>query len=151
MPRHQAVLVGLVLLVSYAYFYQAGGWNQNSRFDLVRALIERGTPRIDAYETNTGDKAVVEGHTYTDKAPGQSLTALPPVALGEVILRAAGRDVGGAAEQSLLSYVATIWAAGLPTVAAALCLAWTARCLGSSAGGAGFVALVYGLATPAWA
>jgi len=28
------------LLVSYAYFYQAGGWNQNSRFDLAVALVE---------------------------------------------------------------------------------------------------------------
>src|SRR5438477_605437 len=26
-------------VVPFAYFYQGGGWNQNSRFDLVRSLI----------------------------------------------------------------------------------------------------------------
>ena len=45
-PRvSDAVLLVAVLLVSYAYFYQAGGWNQNSRFALVRAIVERGTIR----------------------------------------------------------------------------------------------------------
>ncbi|MBP6633988.1 MAG: hypothetical protein KA297_31540, partial [Kofleriaceae bacterium] len=64
-------------LVAYAYFYQAGGWNQNSRFDLTRALVERGTVRIDAYERNTGDESRRAGHMYSDKAPGVSLAAVP--------------------------------------------------------------------------
>ena len=74
--RPEAALFALALGV-YAYFYQAGGWNQNARFDLVRAIVERGTLRIDAYESNTGDKAERDGHLYSDKAPGVSLTALP--------------------------------------------------------------------------
>ena len=37
-----------LVLGAYAYFYQAGGWNQNARFDLVRALVEQGTLTIDA-------------------------------------------------------------------------------------------------------
>src|ERR1700686_3469053 len=69
--RQSAVVLGVALLISYAYFYQAGGWNQNSRFDLVRALTEHRTLRIDGYDQNTGDKAVVNGHVYSDKAPGQ--------------------------------------------------------------------------------
>ena len=44
----------VLLFVSYAYFYQAGGWNQNSRFDLVRAIVEQRTTRIDGYVENTG-------------------------------------------------------------------------------------------------
>ena len=39
-PRIAAVL-GAALFVSYAYFYEAGGWNQNSRFALIRAILER--------------------------------------------------------------------------------------------------------------
>ncbi len=58
------------LLVSYAYFYQGGGWNQNSRFALVRAMTERDTLQIDAYREATGDRAVWNGHFYSDKAPG---------------------------------------------------------------------------------
>jgi hypothetical protein len=66
-----AALFALVF-VGYAYFYQAGGWNQNSRFDLTRAIVERGTLIIDRYEKNTGDESRRDGHYYTDKAPGVS-------------------------------------------------------------------------------
>ena len=62
--------------MSYAYFYQGGGWNQNSRFALVRAMTERDTLQIDAYREATGDRAVWNGHYYSDKAPGASLLAL---------------------------------------------------------------------------
>src|SRR5919106_6313257 len=65
----------------YAYFYQAGGWNQNSRFDLTRAIVERGTVSIDGLEENTGDKARRDGHWYTDKAPGLSWLAVPAYAV----------------------------------------------------------------------
>jgi hypothetical protein len=151
MPRGQAVLLAVVLLGSYAYFYQGGGWNQNSRFDLSRALVEHGTVRIDAYADNTGDKAVFEGHTYSDKAPGQALIALPPMAIGIGVVHALGRDPDAIPAVTVLSYLATVWAAALPTVLAALSLAWAAQRLGASAGGATFAALAFGLATPAWA
>src|SRR5436305_745050 len=151
MARGQVLLIGLVLLSAYAYFYQGGGWNQNSRYDLARALVERGSVRIDGYDVNTQDKAIFEGHAYSDKAPGQALTALPVVALGTAVARAAGFDPGAVPAVSVVSYLATVWAAGLPTVVAALCLAWSAQRLGASAGGAVFAALAFGLATPAWA
>src|SRR5229473_3183740 len=80
------------LLASYAYFYQAGGWNQNSRFDLVLALVQRGTVRIDAYSDNTGDKTVFDGHVYSDKAPGQALAAVPLVAVGTAFASLVGAD-----------------------------------------------------------
>src|ERR1035441_2624081 len=75
--RTRALLIGAVVLVAYVYFYQGGGWNQNSRFDLVRAMVELGTLRIDAYRENTGDKAFANGHYYSDKAPGLALLAEP--------------------------------------------------------------------------
>jgi hypothetical protein len=66
-----------LLFVSYAYFYQGGGWNENSRFDLVRAIVDDHTLAIDAYHENTGDKAHFGGHYYSDKAPGLSLVSVP--------------------------------------------------------------------------
>ena len=77
--RHVCWVLGTLLFASYAYFYQAGGWNQNSRFALVRAMTERNTLRIDAYRDSTGDRAVWRGHYYSDKAPGASLLAVIPV------------------------------------------------------------------------
>src|SRR5919202_1437208 len=111
--KKRRLLLGLLLLGSYAYFYQGGGWNQNSRFDLSRALVEHGTLQIDAYADNTGDKAVFQGHTYSDKAPGEGLTTAPLVALGGGVLRALGLDPDAIPSVTLLSYVATVWAAGV--------------------------------------
>ena len=65
-----AILLGVVIFFSFIYFYEGGGWNQNSRFDLLRAIVERHTLQIDAYHENTQDKAHFQGHYYSDKAPG---------------------------------------------------------------------------------
>lgn len=68
----------LILLACYAYFLPRwADWNQNSRFDLVRAIVEKGTLAIDDYAANTGDYATMNGHIYSDKAPGLSFAAVP--------------------------------------------------------------------------
>ncbi|MFN2376692.1 MAG: hypothetical protein ABR538_09150 [Candidatus Binatia bacterium] len=47
---HRAeILVFLLVLLSAGYFHQGGGWNQNSRFALVRAVVEDATFFIDDY------------------------------------------------------------------------------------------------------
>jgi hypothetical protein len=143
--RADWVLV-LTLLVSYAYFSQAGGWNQNSRFDLVRAIVEQRTTRIDGYVENTGDRALVDGHAYSDKAPGQALSAVPFAAAWSAAFPAPRSPTNLA----LLGYAATVWAAGLPTAIAAVALAWSARALGASPSGGLVSALAYGIGSPAW-
>jgi 4-amino-4-deoxy-L-arabinose transferase-like glycosyltransferase len=143
-------ILAITLFISYAYFYQAGGWNQNSRFDLVRAMLERGTLRIDAYAQNTGDKATFDGHVYSDKAPGQALASVPAVAAGAALIRATGGDPTSDVSLALLAYVATIWASGVPTVIAAIAVAYSARRLGASLDGALVAALGLGLGSPAW-
>jgi len=72
----------ILVFVAYAYFYGGGGWNQNANFDLTRALVERHTFAIDAYYTNTGDVSAHGGHIYANKAPGLSMLAAIPYALG---------------------------------------------------------------------
>lgn len=67
----------LVLLSTVWIFPRWADWNQNSRLDLVLALVEQGTFRIDAYVENTGDYAWVGGHFYSDKAPGLAFAAVP--------------------------------------------------------------------------
>jgi hypothetical protein len=156
--REEAVLfqgrspwvLAIVLFVSYAYFYQAGGWNQNSRFALVRAILERHTLQIDAYQLHTGDRAYLNGHYYSDKAPGQSLMALPPAAVARVVSRAVGVDPEGFAGLAWISYVAAVSTAGLFTVGAALVVFAITRRWGYSRSAAIFAASAYGLATPAW-
>ena len=147
----QATVLGVALFLTYAYFYEAGGWNQNSRFALVRAVLERHTLQIDAYQLHTGDRALWQGHYYTDKAPGAALLALVPVQVARLISRAAGVDPASFPGIAWSSYVAAVVTSGIFTVIAALCVFWLSIKWGASDGAALFAATAYGLASPAWA
>ena len=73
-----SLLLFLLLLFCSAYtFPRWADWNQNSRFDLVLAIVDQGTLCIDDYYQNTGDYALFEGHHYSDKAPGTSFLGVP--------------------------------------------------------------------------
>jgi hypothetical protein len=149
--RRIAAVLGAALFASYAYFYAAGGWNQNSRFALVRAILERHTLIIDAYQLHTGDRALWREHYYTDKAPGASLTALLPVEAARVVSRAVGVDPASFPGIAWTSYVAAVVTSGVFTVVAALCVFWLSLRFGATDGAAVFAATAYGLASPAWA
>jgi len=76
--KRTAILIFLILLSCYAYFFPRwASWNQNSRLDLVMAIVDKGTVSIDDYYQNTGDYAVYEGHHYSTKAPGSALLGVP--------------------------------------------------------------------------
>src|SRR4029077_17301606 len=148
--RRSAMVLGVALFISYAYFYQAGGWNQNSRFALVRAIIERHTLQIDAYALHTGDRALWEDHYYSDKAPGASLLALAPVAVARGMARLVHVDPESFPGIAWTSYVATVVTSGLFTLIAALVVMQLALRWGCSRGAALFAATAYGIASPAW-
>lgn len=149
MTRMRAALF-VLLFTSFAYFYQAGGWNQNSRFDLVRAITNEHTLSIDPFQFSTGDKAFFDGHYYSDKAPGLALAATPVVGVVRPVLHALGGDAESYAGLALLSYLATVFTAGLVTALAGVSLFTLSTELGASEGGALFAALTFGLATPIW-
>ncbi len=43
------LVILLTLFFSYGYFHQGGGWNQNARFDQVRAIVEAGRLSINGH------------------------------------------------------------------------------------------------------
>ncbi len=47
------------------------------RYDLIMAIAEQGTVHIDTYQAHTGDKAIFNGHYYSDKAPGPAFLGVP--------------------------------------------------------------------------
>src|SRR5579864_7480951 len=152
-PSHwkTVTLLGVVSFLSFVYFYEGGGWNQNSRFDLLRAIVERHTLRIDDYHENTQDKAHFQGHYYSDKAPGLVFLAVPFAVVARPAMRMAGIDPESARGELVLSYVMTACAVALPTALAGACLFFLALRLGSNAQGAAFAMIVMSLATPIWA
>jgi hypothetical protein len=138
-----AVLLFATVALTGAYFYQGGGWNQNSRLDLTRAMVEGGTLRIDALHGNTGDKALVRGAYYCDKAPGTSWLALPWYAAA----RAVGRGLAPGPRLALGAYAATVGAVVLPSAAAAVAVAFLAGVVGVSLGWQVALALAYAFGT----
>lgn len=166
-----SVVLFVMLLCVYAYTPPRWqDWNQNSRFDLTLALVEQRSVRIDAYAGNTGDYATIDGHIYSDKAPGLSFIATPvyaatrllqPLGLGALTHRlgSSGRftptlSPGGAgvsAERldfAVALFLATIVCVAAPAAGMAVLVAriverlWGCRTAGL------LTALVIGLATP---
>jgi hypothetical protein len=73
-----SIAIFLILLVCYGYVFPR--WadpNQNSRLNMVVALVEDRTFQIDKYVQNTVDYAKVGDHYYSDKAPGAVFLSLP--------------------------------------------------------------------------
>ena len=146
-----ALLLGCVVFCSFVYFYEGGGWNQNSRFDLLRAIIERHTLRIDAYHENTQDKAHFRGHYYSDKAPGLVFLAVPVALVARPMLQAVGIPARSPRGEMALSYFAGAGAVALPSALAAICIFFLGLRFGGDSSSAAFGALAMSLGTPIWA
>lgn len=76
--RSLEVVLAAILLFSYAYFFPR--WadpNQNSRLNMVLAVVDDGTFAIDKYVANTVDYAKYNGHYYSDKPPGLAFLGIP--------------------------------------------------------------------------
>ena len=169
LARPEAALFALVL-APYVFFYQAGGWNQNSRFDLVRAIVEQQSFEIDSFtcsnphapnvpsHLNTGDvscrgpngrcqvASALGDRTYCDKAPGVSFLAVPVYA---AVYLVAGGGPGPPSPRYLAgaSHLVTIWSAGIPAAIAVAMIFLLLGTLGVGRPTQLAVSLAYGLGT----
>ncbi len=108
------LFLALALLLAYGLFIQLPAWNEYSRYDLVRAVVEEGRTTIDSFHGNTGDKAFKDGHYYSDKAPGTAILGVPVYG----VLKAAGAISGTPTPAQVDAVAALAWAiSGLTTVA----------------------------------
>jgi hypothetical protein len=145
--RRIALGLFVLLFVTFAYFYQGGGWNENSRMDLARALVEDHALSIDRLHHNTGDKAKFGGHYYSDKAPGLSFLAAPVYAL---VLPLREAFVDDHAFVVFASYIVTAFVVGGSTALLGVLLYFAGRRLGATARGSGLATVAYGLGTTAF-
>jgi hypothetical protein len=113
------IILALTLLLCYGLFRQVPAWNEYSRYDLTRALVDDGTTRIDPYAANTGDKAVYDGHVYSDKAPGTSFIGVPVYALFKLSVASLGAPEPG---QRAAVHALAFGVSGLSTVLLVLLL-----------------------------
>ena len=116
--KRGAFLVFLLLAFSYSYFYHDPGWNGNSRLGLTFAVVEEGRLTIDSFhdqqDTFTKDKAIYDGHYYTTKAIGSSLTAV----LFYFPLHQLEQFLNINLKTGLIKYILTFFSIGLPSALA---------------------------------
>jgi len=75
--RNRAGIAAIVALATgWALVMHAMGWAQLASYAQVRALAD-GRPEIDRWHWETKDKAWVDGHFYSVKAPGLAAATLP--------------------------------------------------------------------------
>jgi hypothetical protein len=173
--RLHALGIIVILLLCYAYFFPR--WadpNQNSRLNMVFAVVEDGTFQIDKYVANTVDYAKVGEHYYSDKAPGAAVLGIPLyAALAPVLdtpllsgltarleahsafagtLRAEGSGVSTQKVRfAIVQVFLSLLVSALPTAALAALLFLWLQAVTMAVTPRLVVALGYGLATPAFA
>jgi len=141
-------LLFLLLLGSYAYFYQSVGHNEAARFDLTRALLEDHSVAVDRFRQNSADLVVHAGRTYSNKAPGASLLALAPFWLAGVLLKPLGLPEW--AHWDAVAWLTTLATVGLLAALAGVVLFRLAHALTGSAFAAALAALAFGLGSIAF-
>jgi 4-amino-4-deoxy-L-arabinose transferase-like glycosyltransferase len=67
----------LTFFILYSLFIHWVGWNEETRLLAAISIIEKNTFDINAYANFTGDRILVNGKYYSDKAPGISLFLSP--------------------------------------------------------------------------
>jgi hypothetical protein len=80
LPKVRVVELVLFFMLLISFIYTFPRWadpNQNSRLNMVFAVVEDGTFQIDRYVENTVDYAKVGEHYYSDKAPGTAFLGIP--------------------------------------------------------------------------
>lgn len=119
--KGRACVAALVLLPQL-WIFQGGGWNQNSRFALARALVVRGSVNIDPDADVTGDLAVRDGHTYCDKAPGVSFLAAAALAVVGPLAAGFGLDPAQPLWWRIVPWLVTLLCISLPCALTAVAL-----------------------------
>lgn len=106
-------LLFLAFFVPFSYFNHSDGWNQGVRFAELHAIVLKGTLRIDDYIAWTGDRALIDGHYYSEKAPAMVVAALPAFAITAGIQKAIGIDPDSESARRWSDWIATAFSVGL--------------------------------------
>lgn len=137
----------LLFCLLYLYFFQGGGWNQNSHFDTVRAMIETGSPEIGAYAANTGDLRLAQGGVYSNKPPGLALLSAPVYFVLTFLQQRASMDTASPLTVTMNAHLIAFWSAGLPGALLVLLLHKYFRETGESPTTSGLLAAGFGTGT----
>lgn len=117
----RADLFALIIACSL-YVHQSGYGTPtpSSRLVLLRAFASTGNVRIDPWHVRTPDKALINGHYYSDKAPGTAVLALPAFAGTAGVLKCARVDLDSKKGWLFTSWAACAFSQALPAALGAV-------------------------------
>lgn len=116
------LLLAGVFCFLFAYFFQGGGWNQNSHFDTIRSVVERHALDITPFAKNTGDVARHDGKVYSNKGPGLAFVAAPIYFVLDRAERVLARNADPVSKATFNAHVLSFFTSGLPGVVLVLVL-----------------------------
>jgi 4-amino-4-deoxy-L-arabinose transferase-like glycosyltransferase len=137
-----SLILLFLVLFCYSYFDQGGGWNANSRMALIMSVVHHHQLNIDPYAETTGDKALYDGHYYSDKAIGTAMFGVPVYA---VLSKLPGFEV-----EKYSLYLVTLFVVSVPSAVLSLLLYQLMRLLGGSCIWALILTLIYSFGTLAF-
>ena len=142
--RRTGIAAIVCVALAGATIIQTFSWNQTSHYALIRS-IAHGTPHIDRYQEETGDKALDRGHWYSSRAPGLALVSVPAygalLAIHGPQLARHSRALRGADE---MVWALTLWGAVLPGFGLLLLVRWMGERLEPGYGTAAAITLGLG-------
>ncbi len=106
-------LLFVALFIPFSYFNHSDGWNQGARLAELHAIVLKHTLSIDDYVSYTGDRALINGHAYSEKAPAMVLAALPAFAVTVSIQKAMGIDPDDERARTVSDWIATSLSIGV--------------------------------------
>jgi hypothetical protein len=172
--RYIQLLLFFLLLGCFTYFFPRwADWSQNSRLNLILAIVDQQSLSIDAYMGNTGDYARYQDHYYSDKAPGPAFLGVPVYAAVRPILQSAPfqsiltrlsnstafgdtlNEAGTGLQEDKLYYftvlmIVVFFTISIPAALLGVLLYRFLRDLGTSPAWAVSVVVIYGLASNAF-
>jgi hypothetical protein len=85
---NQEVKIFITFFFFFSFFIRWTSWNEESRFALIRAIVDEKRFEIDSFYNQTGDRSYFNDHYYSDKFPGVSFLTIPTYALWKNIYNA---------------------------------------------------------------
>lgn len=123
-PRGRLILPALLVVAGVGVLMYPLNAHSAPRYALTGAIWDDQSLAIDGYPLGV-DKAVVEGQTFSDKAPGQPLWALPAYGLYRTLGGEPARTPQAAGNLGL--WLVTLWSATLPAAALVSLMVFVSR------------------------
>lgn len=113
MRSPKQMLIFLLLLVTFSFFVQGGGHNQNSTIAEIREVVEHGKFDIGSWVPITNDISVYNWKAFTNKSPNMLFFVAPLYFIFFNAARILGFNTFGLAYNYLATHFITILCAGM--------------------------------------